>query len=105
MGEGFKNGPKLRDGINGRPPFFSLNYLGFECVSLLREIFLPEVGGVVSSSVAPFEDIWGWHVGVLEVVVLGVRAVRAGPWDGQGAAGRLWVWVWVSRDHGNGSDK
>jgi hypothetical protein len=56
--------------------------LSLEGVVLLRQVLLPEVGGIVSASVAPFEHLLSRDVGVLEVVVLGVGSV--GPWPRDG---------------------
>jgi hypothetical protein len=43
------------------------SHLRLERVVLLRQVLLPEVGGVISAPVAPFEHLLGGDVGVLEV--------------------------------------
>ena len=58
-------------------------HLCLECVVLLAEVLLPVVLGV-APPVAPLEGLVGRHVDVLEVVVAGVAAVRAGAGDGKG---------------------
>merc|ERR1719400_2271898 len=51
--------------------------LGLEGVVLLGEVLLPVVVGV-APPVAPLKGVWCGHIDVLEVVVPGVGAVRAG---------------------------
>ena len=55
---------------------------------------------VIAASVAPLEHLFGWHVGVLEVVVLGVGPVRAGSRDCDSAPLREGVGIRRGSDHG-----
>jgi len=62
--------------------------LSLEGVVLLGEVLLPEMVGVVSTSVAPFEDLLLGYVDVLEVLALVVAPVSTWSWNGKSSPWR-----------------